>query len=193
MSCICNEKCSKPKILLAFLSKLLSFSFILYNLWQYRLRQSSFYMHLVVIYHLLIHFPHPPSPHPFQCWRLATRHQVFVDPTLNWGNGGRYSFQIIWNYSSCPMVSGKDCSIPKVVGSIPTVVRLTFKPARCGYTLRVTSKTIYILFENSKLSILQVEMCGDFSEIYICKTFYSWQTQEIVIFKFCRQEEKYIF
>jgi hypothetical protein len=24
-------------------------------------------MHLVVIYHLLIHFSHPPSPHPFQC------------------------------------------------------------------------------------------------------------------------------
>ena len=53
--------------------------------------------------------PPPPSPHPFQCWRLATRHQGFVDPTLNWGNGGRYSFQIIWNYSSCPIVSGKDC------------------------------------------------------------------------------------
>jgi hypothetical protein len=30
------------------------------NLWQYRLRQSSFHMHLVVIYHLLIHFSHPP-------------------------------------------------------------------------------------------------------------------------------------
>jgi hypothetical protein len=28
---------------------------------------------------------------------------------LNWGNGGCYSFQIIWNYSSCPIVSGKDC------------------------------------------------------------------------------------
>jgi hypothetical protein len=69
----------------------------------------GFHMHLVVIYHLLIHFSHPPSPHPFQCWHLATRHQVFVDPTLNWGNGGRYSFQIIWNYSSCPIVSGKDC------------------------------------------------------------------------------------
>jgi hypothetical protein len=23
---------------------------------------------------------------------------------------GRYSFQIVWNYSSCPIVSGKDCS-----------------------------------------------------------------------------------
>ena len=30
-----------------------------------------------------------------------------------------------------------------VAGSIPTVVRLTFQPARCGYTLRVTSKTLY--------------------------------------------------
>jgi hypothetical protein len=67
-------------------------------------------MHSVVIYHLLIHFSHPPSPHLFQCWHLATRHQVFVNPTLNWGNGGRYSFQIIWNYSSCPIVSGNDCS-----------------------------------------------------------------------------------
>jgi hypothetical protein len=61
-----------------------------YNLWQYRLGQSSFHMHSVVIYHFLIHFFHPSSPHPFQCWRLATRHQVFVGPTLNWGNGGRY-------------------------------------------------------------------------------------------------------
>ena len=34
-------------------------------------------------------------------------------------------------------------SIPKVAGSIPTVVRQTFQPARCGYTLRVTSKTLY--------------------------------------------------
>jgi hypothetical protein len=29
-------------------------------------------------------------------------------------------------------------NIPKVAGSIPTVVRLTSQPARCGYTLRVT-------------------------------------------------------
>jgi hypothetical protein len=29
MLCICDEKCSKPKIFLAFLSKLLCFSFIL--------------------------------------------------------------------------------------------------------------------------------------------------------------------
>jgi hypothetical protein len=34
-------------------------------------------------------------------------------------------------------------SIPKVSGSIPTVVRLIFQPARCGYTLRVTLKTLY--------------------------------------------------
>jgi hypothetical protein len=27
--------------------------------------------------------------------------------------------------------------------AIPTVVRLTFQPARCGYTLRVASKTLY--------------------------------------------------
>jgi hypothetical protein len=32
MSRICNEKCSKPKIFLAFLSKLLCFSFILSSL-----------------------------------------------------------------------------------------------------------------------------------------------------------------
>ena len=80
-----------------------------YNLWQYRLGQSSFHMHSVVIYHFLIHIFHPPSPHPFQCWRRASRHQIFIGPTLNWGNGGHYSFQNIWNYSSCPIVSGKDC------------------------------------------------------------------------------------
>ena len=32
-------------------------------------------------------------------------------------------------------------SIPKVAGSIPTVVRQTFQLARCGCTLRVTSQT----------------------------------------------------
>jgi hypothetical protein len=99
----------------------------IYNLWQYRLRQSSFHMHLAVIYHLLIHFSHPPSRHPFQCWRLATRHQVFVDPTLNWGNGGRYSFQIVWNYSSCPIVSGKDCSSSRAI-SFHICVQNTFPP-----------------------------------------------------------------
>ena len=31
-------------------------------------------------------------------------------------------------------------SIPKVVGSIPTVSGIFFKLARCGYTLRVTSQ-----------------------------------------------------
>ena len=34
-------------------------------------------------------------------------------------------------------------SIPKVVGSIPTVVRHIFKLARFGYTLRVTSQASY--------------------------------------------------
>jgi hypothetical protein len=28
---------------------------------------------------------YPPSPHTFQCWRPATRYQIFVGPTLNWG------------------------------------------------------------------------------------------------------------
>jgi hypothetical protein len=38
-------------------------------------------------------------------------------------------------------------SIPKVVGSIPTVARHIFKPARCGYTLRVTSQaSINVLY-----------------------------------------------
>ena len=32
-------------------------------------------------------------------------------------------------------------SIPKVVGSIETVVMQTFQPARYGYTLRVTTET----------------------------------------------------
>ena len=35
------------------------------------------------------------------------------------------------------------CYYHEVAGLIPTVVRLTFQPTRCGYTLRVTSKTIY--------------------------------------------------
>jgi hypothetical protein len=35
------------------------------------------------------------------------------------------------------------CHIPKVAGSIPTVVRQTFQPSRCGYILRVTSETLY--------------------------------------------------
>jgi hypothetical protein len=43
---------------------------------------------------------------------------------LNWGNGGRYSFQNIWNYSSCPILSGKDCSYGsvsiKLFTAIPT-------------------------------------------------------------------------
>jgi hypothetical protein len=64
-------------------------------------------------YHFLIHLSHLPlpPPHPFQYWRLETRHQTFVVPTLNWGNGGRYAFQIVWNYSiyACPIVFGKDC------------------------------------------------------------------------------------
>ena len=34
-------------------------------------------------------------------------------------------------------------SIPKVVGSIPTVSGIFFKLARCGYTLRVTSQASY--------------------------------------------------
>jgi hypothetical protein len=87
-------------------------------------------MHLVVIYHLQIHFSHPPSPHPFQCWRLATRHQVFVDPTLSWGNGGCYSFQIIWNYSSCPIVSGKDCSLFKSFVEMEGIKRILHGSAK---------------------------------------------------------------
>ena len=49
-------------------------------------------------------------------------------------------------------------SIPKVAGSIPTVVRLTFQPARCGYTLRVTSKTLLLLY-NLKQSIVYKIKC----------------------------------
>jgi hypothetical protein len=32
--------------------------------------------------------------------------------------------------------------IPKVAGSIPTVVRQTFQPARCGYTLKSNIRNI---------------------------------------------------
>ena len=40
-------------------------------------------------------------------------------------------------------------SIPKVVGSIPTVAGIFFKRALCGYTLRVTSQaTSFNVFIN---------------------------------------------
>ena len=60
-----------------------------YNLWQYTLGQSSFYLHSNVLYHFFKQYTLLYSflPHPFQCWRLATRHQIFVGATLNWGNG----------------------------------------------------------------------------------------------------------
>ena len=45
-------------------------------------------------------------------------------------------------------------SIPKVAGSIPTVVRLTFQSARCGYTLRVTSKTLFLLSNECSLILV---------------------------------------
>ena len=66
----------------------------------------------------------------------------------------------------------------------------------CG---RLQCHILHLLFKNSK-SILQVEivlcrdwsyitMCGNIrslkSEIYICRKFYMWLTQEIFIFGFC--------
>ena len=46
----------------------------------------------------------------------------------------------VWSVRVCDISEQNWASIPKVVGSIPTVVRHIFKLARCGYTLRVTSQ-----------------------------------------------------
>ena len=43
-------------------------------------------------------------------------------------------------------------SVPKGASSIPTVVRLTFQSAGCGYALRITYKTSYVYFR------LKIEM-----------------------------------
>ena len=40
--------------------------------------------------------------------------------------------------------SNRSTGIPKVASLIPTVARPTFQPAQCGYTLRVTSKTLLV-------------------------------------------------
>ena len=45
-------------------------------------------------------------------------------------------------------------SIPKVAGSIPTVIRQTFQLARCGCTLRVTSQTLLLKVKNFQLQHL---------------------------------------
>jgi hypothetical protein len=51
-------------------------------------------------------------------------------------------------------------SIPKVVGSIPTVSGIFFKLARCGYTLRVTSQAFYCINYAFTLAYLQkLEEC----------------------------------
>ena len=42
-------------------------------------------------------------------------------------------------------------SIPKVVGSIPTVVRHIFQLVRCGYTIRVTPLTSAYSLRNALL------------------------------------------
>ena len=59
--------------------------------------------------------------------------QIFNNYSLKWRYGLGLVAQLAEHWTS----------IPKVAGSIPTVVRLTFQPARCRYTLRVTSKTLY--------------------------------------------------
>jgi hypothetical protein len=48
----------------------------------------------------------------------------------------------LWSWYFC--VCFDWTCIPKVSGSIPTVVRQTFQPARCGYILRVTSETLCV-------------------------------------------------
>ena len=45
-------------------------------------------------------------------------------------------------------------SIPKVVGSIPTVSGIFLKLARCGYTLRVTSQASSLIIPSSLLQVV---------------------------------------
>jgi hypothetical protein len=61
-----------------------------YNLWQYRLGQSSFHMHSVVIYHFLIHIPPPPPSPPPPVSMLAPRIQTsdFCWPNIELGERG---------------------------------------------------------------------------------------------------------
>jgi hypothetical protein len=74
---------------------------------------------------------------------------------------------MIWNLHSMTKLSGwlRHCQkcIPKVVGSIPTVVRQTFQLARCGCTLRVTLETSYspeyITPTHTKINMLLVLFC----------------------------------
>ena len=55
-------------------------------------------------------------------------------------HGGNRTYDL-WNTST--QLAEHWAGIPKVVGSIPTVVRHIFQACRCGYTLRVTSQASY--------------------------------------------------
>ena len=67
------------------------------------------------------------------------------------GHGGIRTYDL-WNTSPRSSVGRVAqlaehwASIPKVVGSNPTVPGIFFKPARCGYTLRVTSLNNHDIF-----------------------------------------------
>ena len=59
-------------------------------------------------------------------------------PTEIRGQVGRFSKTYTRSSVGRASIGSWWTSIPKVAGSIPTVVRQTFQPARCGCTLRVT-------------------------------------------------------
>jgi hypothetical protein len=55
-------------------------------------------------------------------------------------------FVMLLSLSVHPHRASWKASLATVAGLIPTVAKLTFQLARCGYTLRVTSQTSYKLF-----------------------------------------------
>jgi hypothetical protein len=59
---------------------------------------------------------------------------------------GEYMFVMLLALSVHPHWASWKVSLATVAGLIPTVAKLTFQLARCGYTLRVTSQTSYKLF-----------------------------------------------
>jgi hypothetical protein len=63
-----------------------------------------------------------------------------------------------------------DYSIPKVAGSIPTVVRLTFQPVQCGYTYTQNNiKNIIVrIIEEKESRAVVVWYCMGIEEV--CKT-----------------------
>jgi hypothetical protein len=66
----------------------------IYNLWQYRLGQSSFHMHSVVIYHFLIHFSTLPPPTRFNVGASQPDIRFLSDQHWTGGTGGAIPFKL---------------------------------------------------------------------------------------------------